>query len=99
MDLAQLNDKLIGWCILYGAGMLFIGGRIYVRLHLYGSLATDDWFIVAAAVAYTGCMITEIFVFLAFRATDITAYIAVCPRISKRTGRQADGARVGLICS
>jgi len=77
VEQAQLNGKLAGWCVLYGAGMLFIGGRLYARWHLYGSLSLDDWLMVAAAVAYTGSMITEIFIFLAFRAIDITAYIAV----------------------
>ena len=80
MEQAQLNGKLAGWCVVYGVGMLFIGGRLFSRWHLYGSLCLDDWIMVAAAVAYTGSMITETFIFLAFRAIDLTAYIAVPQR-------------------
>jgi len=74
---ADLNDKLVAWCVLYAGGMVFIAGRMYARWHIYRSLAPDDWFMVAAAVGYTGCMITEIFIYLSFKAADITAYIAV----------------------
>lgn len=89
---AQLNDKLVAWCVLYGGGMVFIGGRIYARLHLYGSLMLDDWLMIAAAIAYTGCMITEIFIFLALRGMDITTYISVHDSISARNPREADAS-------
>jgi len=80
MEQAQLNGRLAGWCVIYGVGMLFIGGRLFSRWYLYGSLRLDDWIMVAAAVAYTGSIIAEIFIFLAFRAIDLTAYIAVHQR-------------------
>jgi hypothetical protein len=82
---ADLNNKLVAWCVLYGGGMVFIAGRLYARWHIYGSFAPDDWLMVAAGIGYTGCMVTEIFIYLAFKAVDITAYIAVCLWISKRS--------------
>jgi hypothetical protein len=80
---AGLSNKLVAWCVLYGGGMAFIAGRLFARWYIYGRFAPDDWLMVAAAVAYTGCMITEIFIYLSFKAADITAYIAVRPWISK----------------
>lgn len=74
---SSLNYKLAGWCALYAGAMIFIGLRIFGRLYIFGSLTVDDWLMVAAAIAYTGAIITEIFIFLAFRAFDIVSYIKV----------------------
>jgi hypothetical protein len=77
-DLAgALGGKLAAWCVLYGVGMCFIGLRIFARLHIFGSLTIDDWLMVAAAVAYTFSMITEIFVYLSLKSLNILGYIKV----------------------
>jgi len=74
---SSLNAKLGGWVALYTVGMISIGLRIFARTHLFGSLTSDDWLMIGAGVAYTGGMITEIFVFLAYRSVNILEYIKV----------------------
>jgi hypothetical protein len=74
---ATLGGKLAAWCVLYGVGMCFIGLRIFARLHLFGSLTIDDWLMVAAGVAYSFSMLTEIFIYLSLMHLDILGYIKV----------------------
>jgi hypothetical protein len=76
---ATLPGKLAGWCVLYSVAMCFIGLRIFARLHIFGSLTIDDWLMVAAGVAYTMSMITEIFVYVSLRGLNILGYIKVYP--------------------
>lgn len=73
----SLGGKLAAWCVLYGVAMCFIGLRIFTRLHIFGALTVDDWLMVAAAIAYTFSMITEIFVYLSLKNLDILGYIKV----------------------
>jgi len=73
----SLGAKLAGWCALYGVAMLFIVLRIFARLYIFGALTLDDWLMIAVAVAYTGSMITEIFLYLAFQSVNIVNYIKV----------------------
>jgi hypothetical protein len=73
----SLGAKLGGWCALYGVAMIFIVLRIFARLYIFGALTLDDWLMVVAAVAYSGSMITEIFLYLAFQNFNIVAYIKV----------------------
>ena len=74
---ASLGGKLAAWCVLYGVAMCFIGLRIFARLHIFGALTVDDWLMVAAGIAYTFSMITEIFVYLSLMNLDILGYIKV----------------------
>jgi hypothetical protein len=72
------GHKLAGWCVLYAVGVSFIGVRIFARLHIFGSLTIDDWIMIAAGIAYTGSMITEVFLWIAlFKDFNITMYIKV----------------------
>ena len=78
MDSDLAGRKLAGWCSLYAVAMLFMGFRIFARLYIVGPMAIDDWLIIAAMIAYTGCMITEIFVWIAlFKNFNLTMYIKV----------------------
>jgi hypothetical protein len=71
------NLKLGGWTALYVVAMAFIGVRIFARMHIFGSLAIDDWLMIVAAIAYSASMITEVFVWIAFRDYDVLGYIKV----------------------
>ena len=73
----SLENKLGAWIALYGAAMIFIGLRIFSRLHIFGSLTIDDWLMIAAGIAYTGSMITEVFIYLALTSFNIVGYIKV----------------------
>ena len=74
----SLDRKLGAWVALYVVAMIFVGLRVFSRLHIFGSLTIDDWLMVAAGIAYTGSMITEIFVYLALSSFNIVGYIKVC---------------------
>ena len=74
---ATLPGKLAAWSVLYGVGMCFIGLRIFSRLHIFRSLTIDDWLMVAAGVAYTMSMITEIFIYLSLKNLNILGYLKV----------------------
>jgi len=73
----SLDHKLGAWIALYAAAMIFIGLRTFSRLHIFGALTIDDWLMIAAGIAYTGSMITEIFIYLALTSFNIVGYIKV----------------------
>jgi hypothetical protein len=82
MDPANLAGKLAGWCVLYAAGMTFIGLRIYARLHIFGSLTIDDWLMVLSGVFYTTSMVLEILSWIALTSYAIEQYLKVTSQLN-----------------
>jgi hypothetical protein len=74
---AIMTAKLAGWVTLYAVALIFIGLRLFSRIHIFGSLSVDDWLMVGAGVAYTGSMVSEVFIWRAFIDFAIVDYIKV----------------------
>lgn len=74
---AAMRAKLAGWVSLYAVAIIFIILRLYSRIHIFGALTVDDWLMVGAGIAYTGSMITEVFIWKAFIDFAIVTYIKV----------------------
>jgi len=77
MDQGDIAGKLAAWCVLYGAAMVFIGLRIYGRLHIFGNLRIDHWLMTVAGLFYTASMIIEILLWIALRGIQVYSYIQV----------------------
>jgi hypothetical protein len=77
---AIMRAKLAGWVTLYAIALMFIALRIYSRIHIFGALTVDDWLMVGAGIAYTGSMVTEVFIWKAFVDFTIVIYIKVFPQ-------------------
>lgn len=85
-----MRAKLAGWVTLYAIALIFIALRIYSRIHIFGSLTVDDWLMVGAGIAYTGSMVTEVFIWKAFVDFTIVIYVKVFPQWSN--------SNVGRLC-
>jgi hypothetical protein len=74
---AAMRAKLAGWVTLYAVALIFIGLRLFSRIHIFGSLTVDDWLMVGSGIAYTGSMVSEVFIWRAFIDFAIVEYIKV----------------------